>query len=134
MRFASLGSAVAWYTGDDPDIQALQANFHEIRYHLYPRTPYEYGCVRALFEAMKPYYKDKDLLMWQLEKANKAWELQEMNKGLTSKPATQRTAHRIDMRDVAYENKQLTLALHRWKPTAVANQRVRRARQTAPDP
>lgn len=73
-EYKSFGSAVAWYDGNDPEIQILRANFHRVRGWLKINEPYRIGTAYALCMALKPYYKDTDILHRQISIAEKAWK------------------------------------------------------------
>ena len=106
-RFASLGSSIAWYDGDDVDVLALQANFHRVRHSLRPTQPHMYGHMAHLFAALKPYYVSPDVLWGQLAKAQELWDLNVINKSTYRRPGNQTWSHRIEMQGRSLEAKQL---------------------------
>jgi hypothetical protein len=73
-QYKSFGSAVAWYDGEDAVIQLLKANFHRVRHWLQISEPYRIGTAYELFMALKPYYKDSEVLHHQILTAEKAWK------------------------------------------------------------
>ena len=110
-RFASLGSSIAWYDGEDPDVLALQANFHQVRHNSDNSQPYSFRTISQLYRAMKRYYVDPDLLMSQLWKAEELWKQGVINKTTDRTSGCQEYEHKVEMRKRSAEYKQISFAL-----------------------
>ena len=93
--FGSLGSAIAWYVGDVPEILDLQANFHRVRSRCAQKQPSWFRYKSDVFELLKPYYKSKDLLLYQLSIAQDMYDVGQMNYAHLKRPGRQDWDHKV---------------------------------------
>ena len=78
--FDCIGSAIAWYKGDVPELLELQANFHVIRKRYTGNNqPYRFKRKEQLFEYLSGHYKEAKELRYQLLIAEKAFDAGMMN-------------------------------------------------------
>ena len=108
--FGSFGSAIAWYVGDVPEILDLQANFHRVRNRCPQKQPSWFRDKSAVFELLKPYYKSKDLLIYQLSIAEDMYNVGQMNYAHLKRPGRQDWDHRVAMKARAERQMQLRFA------------------------
>jgi adenosine deaminase len=112
--FNTLGSAIAWYCGDVPEILDLQANFHRIRNQIPQKQPSMFRCKSDVFELLKPYYKSKDLLIYQLRMAQDMYDVGQMNYAHLKRSGCQDWKHKIAMQERLEQAQQLNFPLSRY--------------------
>ena len=110
--FGTFGSAVAWYVGDVQEIKDLQANFHNVRLRQTGHNqPSLFKTWMDVFELLAPCYKEKDVLILQLNMARQAYDAGMMNYASRKRCGCLTRIDQITMNRRCVENKQLNLPL-----------------------